>query len=59
MSCEWITKDPREVSQDSSEDGNATSGNNEDKDGSSNAKDDNKNAGRWTDEEHAKFLEAL
>eukprot|EP00347_Sterkiella_histriomuscorum_P017464 403349266 len=55
MSLEWDTKDPRDASLDSSDEGNQ----NDDKDDSSNTKDDNKNAGRWTDEEHAKFLVAL
>lgn len=51
---EWNTKDPRDASLDSSDE----SGLNEEKDETS-LKDDGKNAGRWTDEEHAKFLEAL
>lgn len=51
MSCEWNSKDPREASQDSSGEERSI------KDGELNA--DGLHSGRWSDEEHNKFLEAL
>lgn len=51
MSVEWDSKDPREASQESSEEQST------EKEVELNA--DGKNCGRWTDEEHNKFLEAL
>ncbi|CDW73661.1 myb-like dna-binding shaqkyf class family protein [Stylonychia lemnae] len=51
MSCEWNTKDPRDASQDSSNEEQS------EKDGDGNG--NSKNCGRWTDEEHNRFLEAL
>lgn len=51
MSNEWHSKDPREESQESSAEERSF------KDGELNS--DGLNAGRWTDEEHDKFLEAL
>lgn len=51
MSNEWNSKDPREESQESSAEERSF------KDGELNS--DGLNAGRWTDEEHDKFLEAL
>lgn len=53
MSYEWNSKDPRDVvSQDSSVEDNAGKANDGNSEGGF-------NAGKWTDEEHDRFLDAL